>query len=159
MSTPAATAIHESVVVDAPIDHAFAVFTDGLGTWFPREYNLLEVDIAERTFEPRVGGSVYDRGTDGSECHWGRVLAYDPPDRVVFSWNINPRWSIETGPDLVSEVEVRFVAEAGDRTRVELEHRHLERHGDGWEQLREQLAAEGGWPGCLRIYAARVRGD
>ena len=153
MSTPAATAISETVVVEAPIDRAFSVFTDGLGTWFPREYNLLSVDIAERTFEPRVGGSVFDRGTDGSECHWGRVLAYEPPDRVVFSWNIDPRWSIEDDPDKVSEVEVRFVAESAERTRVELEHRHLERHGDGWESLREQLAAEGGWPGCLRLFA------
>jgi uncharacterized protein YndB with AHSA1/START domain len=156
MSTPAATAIQETLVVDAPIDRAFSVFTDGLDSWFPREYNLLEVDIAERTFEPRVGGSVYDRGTDGSECHWGRVLAYEPPDRVVFSWNINPRWSIESDPDLVSEVEVRFTAEAPDRTRVELEHRHLERHGEGWEQLREQLAAEAGWSGVLRRYAERT---
>jgi uncharacterized protein YndB with AHSA1/START domain len=156
MSTPAATGIQQTVVVDAPIDRAFSVFTDGLGTWFPREYNLLETEIAERTFEPRAGGSVFDRGTDGSECHWGRVLAYEPPDRVVFSWNITPRWGIETDPDRVSEVEVRFIAESPGRTRVELEHRHLERHGEGWEQLREQLAAEGGWPGCLQIYAAKV---
>ena len=158
MSTPAATAIRETLVVDAPIDRAFSVFTDGLGTWFPREYNLLETEIAERTFEPRVGGSVYDRGTDGSECHWGRVRAYEPPERVVFSWNINPRWSIEDDPEQVSEVEVRFTEEEPGRTRVELEHRHLERHGEGWEQLREQLAAEGGWSGVLRGYAAQVAG-
>jgi uncharacterized protein YndB with AHSA1/START domain len=158
MSSPAATAIRETLVVEAPVDRAFSVFTEDLGTWFPREYNLLEVDIAERTFEPRVGGSVYDRGTDGSECHWGRVLAYEPPDRVVFSWNINPRWSIEDDPDQVSEVEVRFTEEAPGRTRVELEHRHLERHGEGWEQLREQLAAEGGWVGVLQRYSAQVGG-
>jgi uncharacterized protein YndB with AHSA1/START domain len=157
MSTSTATAINETLVVEAPIERAFTVFTDGLGSWFPREYNLLDVEIAERIFEPRVGGSVFDRGTDGSECHWGRVLAYDPPDRVVFSWNISTRWSIETDLERVSEVEVRFAAESPDRTRVELEHRHLERHGEGWEQLREQLAGEGGWPGVLQRYAAVSR--
>ena len=88
----AATSVQTSIVVDAPIEDAFAIFTEGIGTWWPHEYNLLEVDVAERIFEPRVGGQVYDRGVDGSECHWARVLAYDPPDRVVISWDINPRW-------------------------------------------------------------------
>jgi uncharacterized protein YndB with AHSA1/START domain len=158
MSTPQAadTTVRNTIVVDAPIERAFSVFTEGIGTWFPSAYNLLDVDIAERVFEPRVGGHIYDRGTDGSECHWARVLAYDPPDRVVFSWDISPQWQIEANPDKTSEVEVRFTAETPDRTRVELEHRNLDRHGDGWEGTRAAVADEGGWPGCLRAYAEAI---
>ena len=157
MSTQAAdTSVRSSIVVEAPRDRAFSVFTEGIGSWFPREYNLLDVEIAERVFEPRVGGQVYDRGTDGSECRWARVLAYEPPDRVVIGWDISPQWQIESDKEKTSEVEVRFVAEGPERTRVELEHRNLDRHGDGWEQTRESVAGEGGWPGCLRSFAERV---
>jgi DNA-binding transcriptional ArsR family regulator/uncharacterized protein YndB with AHSA1/START domain len=151
-----ATSVQTSIVVEAPIERAFMVFTEDIGSWFPPEYNLLEVDIAERVFEPRDGGQIYDRGTDGSECHWARVLAYEPPNRVVFSWDIDPRWQVETDHDRTSEVEVQFVAEAPERTRVELEHRNLERHGEGWEQTRESVGGEGGWPGCLQRFAERV---
>ncbi len=157
MSTQAAdTSVRASIVVEAPLERAFSVFTDDIGTWFPREYNLLDVDIAERVFEPRAGGRVYDRGVDGSECHWARVLAYEPPQRVVISWDISPRWQIETDPEKTSEIEVRFIPEAPERTRVELEHRNLDRHGEGWEQTRESVAGEGGWPGCLRAFGERV---
>ena len=83
------TSIRESLSVDAPRERAFSVFTEVLDSWFPREYNLLAVDIAERTFEPREGGRIFDRGTDGSECSWGKVLAYEPPERVVFAWAID----------------------------------------------------------------------
>jgi uncharacterized protein YndB with AHSA1/START domain len=150
------TSVQSQIVVEAPIERAFAVFTEGIGSWFPSEYNLLETEIAERVFEPREGGRVYDRGTDGSECHWGRVLSFEPPDRVVFSWDISPQWQIQTDPEKTSEVEVRFTAEAPGRTRVDLEHRHLDRHGEGWEGTRAAVAGEGGWPGCLAAYAARV---
>src|SRR5262245_23157735 len=150
------TTVRAQIVVDAPIARAFAVFTEGIGSWFPREYNLLKVDIAERVFEPRVGGHVYDRGSDGTECHWARVLAYEPPTRVVLSWDISPRWQIETDPAKTSEVEARFIQETPNRTRVELEHRHIERHGDGWEQLRDAVGGEGGWPGCLKTFAERA---
>jgi uncharacterized protein YndB with AHSA1/START domain len=157
VSTHAAqTSVGHSIVVQGEIEQAFEVFTDGIGTWFPSEYNLLEVDIAERVFEPRVGGHIYDRGTDGTECHWARVLAYEPPNRVVFSWDISPQWQIETTPERTSEVEVRFTPEGPDRTRVELEHRHLDRHGEGWEQSRESVAGDGGWSGCLRRFADRM---
>jgi uncharacterized protein YndB with AHSA1/START domain len=157
MSQATDTSVRQTIVVDAPIDWAFSFFTQGIGTWFPSEYNLLSVDIAERVFEPRVGGRIYDRGTDGTECHWARVLAYEPPDRVVFSWDISPRWQVETDPDKTSEVEVRFTADGADRTRVELEHRNLDRHGEGWEQSRDSVAGEGGWPGCLQRFAEHVR--
>jgi uncharacterized protein YndB with AHSA1/START domain len=150
------TSVRTSISVEAPIEEAFSVFTEGIGTWFPSEYNLLEVDIAERIFEPRVGGRVYDRGTDGSECHWARVLAFEPPNRLVISWDISPHWQIETDPAKTSEVEVRFTSESPERTRVELEHRNLDRHGEGWEGLREQLDSDGGWTGCVQRFAERL---
>jgi uncharacterized protein YndB with AHSA1/START domain len=152
MSTQATqTSIRSSIVVEAPIDRAFAVFVEDFGRIKPREHNMLGVDIAESVFEPQVGGHIYDRGVDGSECRWARVLAYEPPDRVVFTWDISPRWQLETDPDRASEVEVRFIAEAPDRTRVDLEHRNLDRHGDGWEGVRAGVESGDGWP----LYLAR----
>jgi uncharacterized protein YndB with AHSA1/START domain len=157
MSTQAAeTSVQTSIVVEAPIDRAFRVFTEEFGRFKPPEHNLLEVEITETVFEPREGGYLYDRGVDGSECRWARVLAYEPPERVVISWDISPQWLIETDPARTSEVEVRFVPEAPDRTRVELEHRNLERHGEGWEGLREGVGGDGGWPLYLQRYAALV---
>jgi uncharacterized protein YndB with AHSA1/START domain len=154
MSTPAeATSVRHEIVVEAPIDRAFSVFTEGMGRFKPPEHNMLGVDIAETVFEPREGGRVYDRGVDGSECGWARVLAYEPPDRVVISWDISPHWQIETDPERTSEVEVRFTAETPDRTRVELEHRNLDRHGDGWEGLRQGVDSGDGWPLYLRRFA------
>jgi uncharacterized protein YndB with AHSA1/START domain len=140
-------------VVEAPIERAFKVFTEQFGSFKPPEHNLLAVPIAETVFEPHVGGHVYDRGTDGSECRWARVLAYEPPNRVLLSWDISPRWQIETDPDKTSEWEVRFTAEAPNRTRVELEHRKLERHGGGWEGVRDGVAGDQGWPLYLERYA------
>ena len=159
MSTSAAaTSVRASIVVEAPIARAFAVFTQRFDEIKPREHNLLGVGIAETVFEPRVGGHVLDRGVDGSECRWARVLAYDPPHRVVISWDINPAWQIETDTDKTSEVEIRFIAETQDRTRVELEHRRLERHGEGWEGVREGVAGEGGWPLYLDRYDRLLQG-
>jgi uncharacterized protein YndB with AHSA1/START domain len=154
MTTPAqATSIRHVVVVEAPIERAFSVFTKGFGSFKPPEHNMLGVDIAETIFELREGGNVYDRGVDGSECRWARVLAYEPPNRVVISWDISPQWQIETDPEKTSEVDVRFIAEAPDRTRVELEHRNIDRHGDGWEAVREGVDGDAGWPLYLRRFA------
>ena len=154
MTTDAhATSVRHQVVVDAPIERAFSVFTEDFGSFKPREHNMLGVEIAETVFEPRAGGRLYDRGIDGSECNWARVLVYEPPDRVVISWDINPQWQIETDLEKTSEVEVRFIAESPERTRVELEHRHLDRHGDGWQGVREGVDSEGGWPLYLRRFA------
>jgi uncharacterized protein YndB with AHSA1/START domain len=157
MSTQAAdTSVRQSVVVDAPIERAFKVFTEDFGKFKPAEHNLLGVEIAETVFEPRVGGHLYDRGVDGSECRWARVLAYEPPTRLLLSWNINPQWQIETDPAKTSEWEVRFIAETPSRTRVEIEHRHLERHGEGWESERDGVAGDQGWPLYLRRFAELV---
>jgi uncharacterized protein YndB with AHSA1/START domain len=157
MSTQAqATSVRSEIVVDAPIERAFRVFVDDFDRIKPREHNMLAIDIAETVFEPRVGGHIYDRGVDGSECRWARVLAYEPPNRVVISWDIDPRWQIETDLEKTSEVEVRFLSETPDRTRVELEHRNLDRHGDGWERVREGVGGEGGWPLYLQRFAERL---
>jgi uncharacterized protein YndB with AHSA1/START domain len=139
------TAVNVSVVVEAPIDHAFKVFTEDIASWWPPEHHVLEAKLADMVFEPRVGGHVLDRGVDGSECRWARVLAYEPPSRVVFSWDISLEWKIQEDLDKTSEVEVRFVAEGPERTRVELEHRHLDRHGEGWQNMRDAVGSTGGW--------------
>jgi uncharacterized protein YndB with AHSA1/START domain len=147
--------VRRQIVVQAPIERAFMVFTARFGDFKPKEHNLLGGEaIAETVFEPTVGGHIYDRGVDGGECRWARVLAYEPPDRVVFSWDISPRWQLETDPDSTSEVEVRFFADGPQQTRVELEHRHIDRHGPGWEAVRDGVAHDEGWPLYLDRYAA-----
>ncbi|WP_183502614.1 MULTISPECIES: SRPBCC family protein [unclassified Mycolicibacterium] len=150
--TSTAKPIRKTVVVRAGVDRAFALFVDRFDAIKPREHNLLSVPIAETVFEPRVGGHIYDRGVDGSRCKWARVLVYEPPSRVVFSWDIGPTWQLESDPARTSEVEVRFVAESDTTTRVELEHRHLERHGIGWESVVDGVDGDAGWPLYLRRY-------
>jgi uncharacterized protein YndB with AHSA1/START domain len=151
------TSVRAQVVVDLPIERAFAVFTEDFDSIKPREHNLLEVEIAETVFEPREGGRIYDRGVDGTECQWARVLAFEPPERVVFSWDISPQWQIETDHQKTSEVEVRFVSETPERNRVELEHRNLDRHGAGWESERDGVGGEGGWPLYLQRFAELLK--
>jgi uncharacterized protein YndB with AHSA1/START domain len=158
MSTQAHdTNVRAEVVVDAPLERAFLVFTKRFGSFKPPEHNMLAVEIAETVFEPHVGGYLYDRGVDGSVCRWARVLAYEPPHRVVLSWDISPQWQLETDVEKASEWEVRFFSETPGRTRVRVEHRNLERHGEGWEAVRDGVAAPDGWPLYLERFAERVR--
>ena len=145
-------AVRKQIVVEAPIERAFSAFTEDFDSIKPREHNLLAVEIAETVFEPGEGGRIYDRGVDGSECQWARVLAYEPPNRVVISWDISPQWQIESDLGKTSEVEVRFISETPERTRVELEHRNLDRHGEGWEGARDGVGSEGGWPLYLQRF-------
>jgi uncharacterized protein YndB with AHSA1/START domain len=139
------TSVRRSIMVQAPIERAFKVFTEGIGSWWPPEHHILQAELAEMVFEPYEGGNIFDRGVDGSECRWARVLTYDPPKRVVFSWDINLKWEIERDTANTSEVEVTFKAAGPDRTHVELEHRNLDRHGDGWEGMRDAVGAPNGW--------------
>jgi uncharacterized protein YndB with AHSA1/START domain len=148
--------VRRHVVVDATIVRAFSVFTQNFGDFKPPEHNLLTAPIAQTVFEPWVGGHILDRAVDGTECRWARILAYEPPVRVVFSWDISPEWSIVTDPDMTSEVEVRFEVETPQRTRVELEHRGLERHGPSWEAVARGVDGDEGWPFYLARYAALV---
>jgi uncharacterized protein YndB with AHSA1/START domain len=137
------TSVSVQADVDTPIEHAFRVFTEGIGSWWDPGHHILQAELAEMVFEPRVGGHIIDRGTDGSECRWSRVLAYDPPHRVCFSWDISLRWELETDPARASEIDVTFTADGPDRTRVVLTHRHLDRHGDGWQAMRDAVGQ--GW--------------
>ena len=150
------TSVHTEVVVEASVERAFKAFTEEMASWWNPEHHLFAGELSKMVFEPRVGGHIVDRGVDGSECRWSRVLAYDPPTRVVFSWDISLAWQVETDLEKTSEVEVRFIAETPQRTRVELEHRNLDRHGDGWEGEREGVGGQGGWPLYLRRFADLV---
>jgi uncharacterized protein YndB with AHSA1/START domain len=155
MTTDTSSAtVRSEITLNVPIERAFKVFTERFDQIKPREHNMLGVEIAESVFEPRVGGRVYDRGVDGSECQWGRVLAYEPPNRIVFTWDISPRWQIESDHAKASEVEIRFFADDQKRTRVELEHRHLDRHGEGWPSLADGVRGDQGWPLYLARFAA-----
>lgn len=156
MSTTTAAPVIETIVVDAPIERAFEMFTAGIGSWWPASHHILQAELAEMTFEPRVGGHIIDRGADGSECRWARVLAYEPPHRVVFTWDITLGWQIETDPARTSEVEVRFTPESTERTRVELQHRGIERHGEGWEEMHAAVGSPNGWLVGLERFAHRV---
>ena len=156
MTQAAAAAVRRQIVVAAPIERAFAFFTDRFGDFKPREHNLLASPIAKTVFEPRVGGHIVDIAEDGSECRWARVLVYEPHERVVFSWDSGPDWRLVADPENASEVEVRFVAETPHRTRIELEHRNLDRHGPGWEAVRDGIDDAQGWPLYLERYAAAV---
>jgi uncharacterized protein YndB with AHSA1/START domain len=152
MSPSAVEPVRKSIVVNTGIERAFALFTGQFDAIKPREHNLLSVPIDETVFEPRVGGHIYEVGIDGSRCQWSRVLAYEPPSRVVFSWDIGPTWQLEPDPARTSEVEVRFIAESETRTRVELEHRHLDRHGTGWQAVADGVDGDAGWPLYLTRY-------
>lgn len=143
-ATTAATSVQRSITVDAPIEHVFKVFTEEMGSWWDPNHHLVD-DFKEMVVERRVGGHIIDHSHDGSTCAWSRVLAYDPPNLFTFSWDINLAWTLETDPDRTSEVEVRFLSEGPDRTRVELEHKHLDRHGEGWEAMRDAVGSPDGW--------------
>lgn len=150
------TSVRKTVTVAASQQRAFEVFTAGHGTWWPKEHHIGTAEMATATVEPKVGGRWYETGTDGTECEWGQVLVWEPPNRVVTSWHIQADWTYDPDPARGSEVEVRFIAEAPDRTRVELEHRHFERHGAGAETVARSVANQHGWGYVLGHYLAGV---
>jgi uncharacterized protein YndB with AHSA1/START domain len=151
-------AVRQSVVVEASPERAFFVFTQGMTSWWPIDsHSIGDRPMAEAVIEPRTGGRWYERADDGTECDWGRVLAWEPPGRVVLAWQISSEWKAD--PDIHSEVEVRFTPEADGRTRVELEHRGLETFGERAEQMRAIFGSDGGWNGLLRRFStAAVEG-
>ena len=148
--------VRHEVVVQLPQEQAFWAFTD-LDRIKPREHNMLAVPIEQTVLEQHVGGDIYDRGVDGSICRWGRILTFDPPHVLAFSWDIGSNWQVASDLTRVSEVEVTFAADGDHRTRVTLVHRHLDRHGPGWEPMRDGLDVHDGWPLYLARYQSLAR--
>ncbi len=151
----AALAVHRTITVQAPQALAFRVFTEDMATWWPLDtHHIGPVAATAAVIESRLGGRWFERGVDGTETPWGRVLAIEPPARLVLSWEITADWHHDAS--LVTEVEIRFVAEGPSRTRVELEHRHLERYGARGREMQAIFDSPGGWPGLLARFGARA---
>jgi uncharacterized protein YndB with AHSA1/START domain len=151
-NTPTFTALHGTITVGAPIDRAFRVFTESFNTWWPREYHIGQSDMAEAILEAREGGRWYERGVDGNECDWGRVLVWEPPHRLVVTWQINGEWRFDPDPERASEIEVRFTPAGPEKTTVELEHRLLHRLVGG-EAIQGAIGQGGGWNSILERFA------
>ncbi len=151
MSNKSVQPVRKQIVVEAPQERAFRVFTENLDSWWPRGHHIGKAEMKSAVLEPRADGRWYEVGVDGSECNWGRVLAWEPPRRVVLSWQISAQWQFD--PSLITEVEVTFTPEGPQRTRVDLEHRHLERFGDSAEGARTSFDSPGGWSGLLGLFA------
>jgi uncharacterized protein YndB with AHSA1/START domain len=147
-----------TVTVAVGVEKAFAVFTASFDRWWPHDYHIGQVDVAEIVLEPRVGGRWYERGVDGTECDWGRVLAWEPPGRLVFTWQINGRWQFDPDPAHASEIEATFTADGPDRTLVTVEQRHFERI-DGGDAINGAINGGGGWKALLDGYARAVTGE
>lgn len=156
MTQQTETSIRKTVTVAASQQRAFDVFTAGFGTWWPMEHHIGDTDPASVTLEQKAGGRWFETGTDGVDCEWGQVLAWEPPNRVVCSWQLQGDWRYDPDPAKGSEIEVRFIAEGPERTRVEVEHRHFERHGAGAESVRSGVDAPKGWRYILDLFAARA---
>ena len=144
--------VQRTVTVNVPRQRAFDVFTTGFNTWWPRAHHIAPGELDEAIIEPRAGGRWMERTKDGVECDWGKVLAWEPPARLVLSWHLDGDWQYDADPAHASEVEVRFISEGERRTRVELTHRHIERATKG-EQLLGGVSSEGGWGSLLQLYA------
>lgn len=151
-----ATSVKKSIVVNVPIAHAFDVFTRRFDLWWPRSHHIGLSPMKQAVMEEREGGRWYEKGDDGSECEWGRVLAWSPPNKVALSWQINGAWQYEPDPSKGSRVEITFFDEGGGRTRVELEHSQLDRHGDDWMKLKESVGSDGGWSGLLEMFRQKA---
>jgi hypothetical protein len=146
----------KTITVAADQRRAFDVYTKGFGTWWPKEHHIGAAEMATCVFEPREGGRWFETGVDGTECEWGRVLVWDSPNRIVHTWQLQGDWRYDPDPARASEVEVRFIAEGPNTTRVELTHRHFEHHGDGAESVRDGVSSPNGYDYCLAGYAAAV---
>jgi uncharacterized protein YndB with AHSA1/START domain len=144
-----------TVTVGVPIEKAFEVFAGSVNAWWPHEYHIGQADVAEIVLEPQVGGRWYERGIDGSECDWGRVLVWEPPGRLVFTWQINGRWQFDPDPEHASEIEATFTADGPDQTIVAVEHRLFDRLVGGSE-INGAIQGGGGWKALLDAYAKTI---
>src|SRR5262245_18944677 len=147
-----ANSLRKVVSVNAPPAVAWRVFTEKMGTWWPlATYKIGKANAVDAVIEPRVGGRWYERGDDGSACDWGCVLLWEPPSRLVLSWDINADWQFD--PNLKTEIEVRFIADGKNGTRVELEHRRLDRYGARRDEMRAIFDKVGDWDRLLEAFA------
>jgi uncharacterized protein YndB with AHSA1/START domain len=146
--------VSKSIVVNAPLAHTFKVFTQDFDRWWPRTHHVGKADMKEAVLEPCEGGRWYERGVDGSECEWGRVLVFAPPHRLVIAWHLSGQYAYDPDSAKASRVEVTFHEEGAGRTRVELVHSELDRHGADWPKLKESVGSPGGWTGLLERFAA-----
>lgn len=150
-------AVKRTLHVEVPIEKAFQVFTERMGKWWPESHHVGGTPFKDILIDPKKGGRWYEINAEGVECIWGTVIAWEPPKKVVLSWHLQPDWTFNADIAKASEVALEFIADGPDQTRVEFEHRHLERHGEGWQQMREKVGAEGGWPVILKQYLAAVK--
>jgi uncharacterized protein YndB with AHSA1/START domain len=150
------TPVRKSITVRARIDDAFRIFTEDMDSWWPRSHHIGKSPMKKIIVEGRTGGRCYTEQVDGTDCDWGSMLVWEPPRRFVFAWQITHEWHYQPDVALSSEVEVRFTPVGPDSTRVDLEHRYLNRHGPGGPAMRASIDAPDGWMGLLRLYAARV---
>ncbi len=148
--------VRKTIVVKAPVERAFKVFTEGFDSWWPRGHHIGKSPMKKAIIEGRTGGRCYSEQVDGTDCDWGSILVWDPPHRLVMAWQINGEWQYE--PDLAksSEVEIRFTPEAGGSTRVDLEHRYFNRLGADGDKMRIGVSATGGWGSLLDLFAAQA---
>jgi uncharacterized protein YndB with AHSA1/START domain len=152
MASPTIPVLYGSTVVNVAIDHAFRAFTRSLDGWWPREYHIGEAEMAEAILEQREGGRWYERGVDGREYDWGRVLVWEPPFRLVMTWQIDGRWQYDPNPGHASEIEVRFTATGPNQTSVQLEHRHIERLVEASALVDGIQRQGGGWSSLLQRF-------
>jgi len=151
--------LHAKATIGMPVEKAFALFTDSFGSWWPAEYHIGQADMADAILQPREGGRWYERGVDATESEWGRVLAWEPPHRLVVTWQINGQWQYDPDPQHASEIEVRFTPDGPEQTTVELEHRHLDRLVAG-QAIHDTIGQGGGWTAILDLFtkAAEANG-
>jgi uncharacterized protein YndB with AHSA1/START domain len=145
--------VRKSILVKAGPERAFEVFTAGMGRWWNKEHHLGKSALKDVVLEPGDGGRWFEVNEDGTTCEWGKVLAWEPPRRVLLAWQIDGDWQYD--PSFVTELEVRFTPEA-DGTRVDLEHRNLDRYGDKAESIRAMLDSNDGWNLEMAAYAKTV---
>jgi uncharacterized protein YndB with AHSA1/START domain len=150
-------AFRHSLTVPGPPERAFVAFAEGFSAWWPREYTWSQESLDTIAIEPRAGGRCFERGPEGFQCDWGRVLAWEPPHRIVFTWQIGPSREPVPNPAKAGEVEVSFRAAGGADTRVELEHRGFARHGEAGAGYREMMGSPQGWPLILDRFAESLR--
>ena len=149
------TAVRKTLQVGVPVEKAFQVFTERMGAWWPATHHIGGTPFQEVIVEPHAGGRWFERDAKGAECEWGRVIVWEPPKKLVLAWHLQPDFKYSPDPARASEVALEFIAEGPEATRLEFEHRNIDRHGEGWEKLRTSV--DPGWTLVLAGYVAAAK--